>query len=98
MMGVIINKNQQLLTGAFKNFKGTQCFRKAWKWVSTGVYKSITWQGSSDFMAIPMQRSPSGLEAIDSYISCSSQSPGPCWRVQTASEFVPYIQHLVGFP
>lgn len=31
IMGVLINKNQQLLSGAFKKFKRTQCFRKTWK-------------------------------------------------------------------
>lgn len=33
MIAVVINKNQQPLSGIYKKFKRTQCFRKSWKMV-----------------------------------------------------------------
>lgn len=34
---------------------------------------------------------------IDTYISSTTQTQSPCWRVQTALAFVHHIQHLVRF-
>lgn len=67
MIVVVISKIQQPLNGSYKkSSNGVSVSGSPGKWLSTGVYKTRTLQDGSVFMAIPTQRSPSGLPQVKS--------------------------------